>query len=436
MSSSPALTAGAIIFPIDPLDVVPGAPLGRPVRRRRGDDVHGTRPVPGAVVQLAAQGRSIGHPRRRRRRRSPRSVDHPRDGPVADEPAVPGRRRRRRRPRRTVGRCSASRWSDPSPTSTGSSSAIGPARCSSPIRAPTRTLLRTAMEGAERAQGAGQGAPAGPRAAHRRAVGARRPRPADRRPARSPAGRHRPRQHPRHDRRPPSPDHRRRRLDRLRDRRPGRRRTSPPCSPCSITTRPTSTSSPRACRPRSTCSSCSPTSATVPGCSRCSSGCGPRWCSTPPPTSTSRCSRPTRSRRSRPTCWARRTSSGRPAPSSVERLVFISSDKAVRPSNVLGRSKCIGEQLVVARAPAGARWCSVRFGNVIGSRGSVIPTFAAQIASGGPVTVTDPRDDQVLHERARGRDARPPGRRASPRAVRSSCSTSANRSTSSSSPNA
>lgn len=76
---------------------------------------------------------------------------------------------------------------------------------------------------------------------------------------------------------------------------------------------------------------------------------------------------------------------------SVERLVFISSDKAVRPSNVLGRSKHIGEQLVVARAPVGARWCSVRFGNVIGSRGSVIPTFSAQIESGGPVTVTDPR---------------------------------------------
>jgi FlaA1/EpsC-like NDP-sugar epimerase len=75
----------------------------------------------------------------------------------------------------------------------------------------------------------------------------------------------------------------------------------------------------------------------------------------------------------------------------VERLVFISSDKAVRPSNVLGRSKYLGEQLVFARTPATARWCSVRFGNVVGSRGSVIPTFTAQIASGGPVTVTDPR---------------------------------------------
>jgi len=75
----------------------------------------------------------------------------------------------------------------------------------------------------------------------------------------------------------------------------------------------------------------------------------------------------------------------------VDRLVFISSDKAVRPSNNLGYSKWLGEQLVLHAAPAGARWCSVRFGNVLGSRGSVIPTFARQIAEGGPVTVTDPR---------------------------------------------
>jgi prepilin-type processing-associated H-X9-DG protein len=75
----------------------------------------------------------------------------------------------------------------------------------------------------------------------------------------------------------------------------------------------------------------------------------------------------------------------------VEHLVFISSDKAVRPTNALGRSKWIGEQITVLRAPEGARWCAVRFGNVVGSRGSVIPTFATQIAAGGPVTVTDPR---------------------------------------------
>jgi FlaA1/EpsC-like NDP-sugar epimerase len=75
----------------------------------------------------------------------------------------------------------------------------------------------------------------------------------------------------------------------------------------------------------------------------------------------------------------------------VDRLVFISSDKAVRPSNNLGYSKWLGEQLVLHAMPPGAHWCSVRFGNVLGSRGSVIPTFARQIADGGPVTVTDPR---------------------------------------------
>jgi FlaA1/EpsC-like NDP-sugar epimerase len=79
------------------------------------------------------------------------------------------------------------------------------------------------------------------------------------------------------------------------------------------------------------------------------------------------------------------------AEAGVDRLVFISSDKAVRPSNMLGYSKWLGEQLVLLAAPARSRWCSVRFGNVLGSRGSVIPTFARQIAEGGPVTVTDPR---------------------------------------------
>jgi FlaA1/EpsC-like NDP-sugar epimerase len=74
----------------------------------------------------------------------------------------------------------------------------------------------------------------------------------------------------------------------------------------------------------------------------------------------------------------------------VERFVFISSDKAVRPRNVLGISKWLGEQLVAERAGEGRRYSCVRFGNVLGSRGSVVPTFQRQIAEGGPITVTSP----------------------------------------------
>jgi FlaA1/EpsC-like NDP-sugar epimerase len=75
----------------------------------------------------------------------------------------------------------------------------------------------------------------------------------------------------------------------------------------------------------------------------------------------------------------------------TERFVCISTDKAVRPRSVMGASKWAAEQVVLSRAPEGAPYCAVRFGNVLGSRGSVIPTFARQIAKGGPVTVTDPR---------------------------------------------
>jgi FlaA1/EpsC-like NDP-sugar epimerase len=79
------------------------------------------------------------------------------------------------------------------------------------------------------------------------------------------------------------------------------------------------------------------------------------------------------------------------AEAGTERFVCISTDKAVRPRSVMGASKWAAEQVVLSRAPEGAPYCAVRFGNVLGSRGSVIPTFTRQIAMGGPVTVTDPR---------------------------------------------
>ena len=78
----------------------------------------------------------------------------------------------------------------------------------------------------------------------------------------------------------------------------------------------------------------------------------------------------------------------------ASRVLFTSSDKAVNPTNVMGTSKLMGERLITAANTHsrndGPVFASTRFGNVLGSRGSVIPLFKRQIGAGGPVTLTDP----------------------------------------------
>ena len=78
----------------------------------------------------------------------------------------------------------------------------------------------------------------------------------------------------------------------------------------------------------------------------------------------------------------------------VSTMILTSSDKAANPTSVLGATKLVAEKLVTAagnyRGPHSTTFASVRFGNVLGSRGSAVELFASQVAAGGPVTLTDP----------------------------------------------
>ncbi|WP_283193768.1 polysaccharide biosynthesis protein [Rhizobium sp. AN80A] len=87
------------------------------------------------------------------------------------------------------------------------------------------------------------------------------------------------------------------------------------------------------------------------------------------------------------------------AEKSVQRVVFLSTDKAVYPINAMGISKAMAEKVVVAKSRmtnGGPVLCATRYGNVMASRGSVIPLFVSQIKAGLPLTVTDPHMTRFL----------------------------------------
>jgi len=99
--------------------------------------------------------------------------------------------------------------------------------------------------------------------------------------------------------------------------------------------------------------------------------------------------------------------------SGTERQVLISSDKAVNPVNIMGATKRIAELMVQdAARRTGCNYVAVRFGNVLGSRGSVVPLFKRQIAASGPGHRDPPRHGALLYDDTGGGIPRTAGRRA------------------------
>lgn len=91
----------------------------------------------------------------------------------------------------------------------------------------------------------------------------------------------------------------------------------------------------------------------------------------------------------------------------VKAVICLSTDKAAYPVNAMGTSKAMMEKVIVAKSrtvsPEKTKICCTRYGNVLCSRGSVVPLWIEQIKSGKPITITEPGNDQIYHEPGRGR---------------------------------